>query len=126
MKSDISSRKDIQLLIDSFYAKVQEDDLIGYIFGEVAQVDWPRHLPVMYDFWEGLLLGNAVYRGNPMAKHIALDKKVKLTPAHFERWKALFYETLDTLYEGKIATEAKKRVESISHLMQAKISYNRE
>jgi truncated hemoglobin YjbI len=29
MKNDITSRDDIKLLVDSFYAKVQQDDFIG-------------------------------------------------------------------------------------------------
>lgn len=126
MKPDITSREDIQVLIDRFYDKVKTDDVIGFIFNEVAQVDWPKHLPVMYDFWEGVLLGNAVYRGNPMAKHIALDQQVALTPVHFDRWKTLFFETLDDLYEGTVATEARKRAESIAQLMMAKIDYRRQ
>ena len=57
MKPDISTPADIRLLIDTFYVKVQADDVIGFIFNDIAQVDWPKHLPVMYAFWEFLLLG---------------------------------------------------------------------
>jgi hemoglobin len=57
MKPDITTPDDIRTLIDAFYEKVQSDDLIGYIFNDVANVDWSHHLPVMYAFWEFLLLG---------------------------------------------------------------------
>jgi hemoglobin len=55
MKKDIADRKDIEQLINSFYDKVRADELIGYIFNDVANVDWPHHMPVMYDFWEGII-----------------------------------------------------------------------
>ncbi|MCB0573263.1 MAG: group III truncated hemoglobin, partial [Saprospiraceae bacterium] len=73
MFPDITTPKDIKTLIDAFYTKVKADEVIGYIFNEVAQVDWAHHLPVMYGFWEFLLLDNAnAYRGNPIQKHVDL------------------------------------------------------
>ena len=52
MKSDILNRKDIETLVDTFYDKVQKDNIIGYVFNDVAQTNWDNHLPKMYDFWE--------------------------------------------------------------------------
>lgn len=46
MKKDITSFEDIRLLVDSFYEKVRNDEVIGFLFDEVARVDWERHLPV--------------------------------------------------------------------------------
>lgn len=81
---------DIKLLIDTFYAKVQSDDMLGYVFNDVAKVDWPRHLPVMYAFWEFLLLDQAdAYRGNPIQKHFDLHQKHALKAEYFDRWVAL-------------------------------------
>ena len=60
---DITSEADIRLLVDGFYAKVVEDALLGPVFNGFAHVDWPRHLPVMYDFWSSLLLGTTRYHG---------------------------------------------------------------
>jgi len=83
---DISSRKDIELLINSFYDKVREDDTIGYIFSDVAAVDWILHLPKMYSFWETVLLGKMSFKGNPMLKHIQLSQKTEINKKHFDRW----------------------------------------
>lgn len=121
----IQDRADIELLIDTFYEKVKADELIGFIFNEVAQVDWPRHLPLMYDFWESLLLHRPVYRGQLIPVHMALDKKVPLQQAHFSRWKKLFFESLDELFIGAEVAEAKRRVELIEPLMLFKIEQDR-
>jgi len=121
MKKDIENRSDIKLLIDAFYDKVKSDDVIGFIFNEIARVDWPHHLPTMYDFWEGVMFGKGPYRGDPMTKHIQLNKKVKLEPAHFIRWKKLFIETLDQYFEGEKANETKQRMNHIASLMEHKV-----
>ena len=90
MKKDISTPTNVKLLVDSFYKKVRNDECIGYIFNDVAHVDWDDHLPKMYKFWEFALLGTATYKGNPMMKHIALNAKESLTETHFERWVELW------------------------------------
>ena len=50
MKKDIANRTDIELLVNKFYDKVTADTTIGYIFTDVAKVNWELHLPRMYDF----------------------------------------------------------------------------
>ena len=108
-KPDITLPADIRLLIDTFYEKVKNDEVIGYIFNDVANVNWEHHLPVMYAFWEFLLLDNAdAYRGNPIQKHLDLHAKHALKAAHFDRWLALFQSSVDELFEGPVAENAKK------------------
>ncbi len=109
MKPDISSSTDIQLLINAFYEKVRKDDTIGYIFNDIAKVDWERHLPRMYSFWEFLLLGQDTYKGNPMEVHQKLHRMVPLTEDHFTRWLHLFQTTVDEHFTGLVAEEAKNR-----------------
>ena len=43
MKKDITSREAIELLVNSFYDKVKQDDVIGFIFTDVAQVNWEKY-----------------------------------------------------------------------------------
>ena len=69
---DITSRADIILLVDSFYDKVRADALLGPVFMNAIGTDWSHHLPIMYNFWETLLLGEMSYQGNPFKKHIPL------------------------------------------------------
>ncbi len=119
--SDIESRADIEKLIISFYEKVKLDATIGFIFNEVVAMDWPHHIPVIVDFWETILLDNPVYKKNAMEVHYDLNKKVALKKEHFTSWLYLFTSTIDELYEGKIATLAKTRAESIAAVMLFKM-----
>lgn len=120
--NDITTQDDIKLLIDTFYTKVREDDVIGYIFNDVAKVDWAKHLPRMYAFWEFLLIGGESYQGNPIEPHRKLHAMVPLTAAHFERWLALFQQTVDELFQGLNAEEAKNRARLIAMTWQPKFS----
>jgi hemoglobin len=121
MKRDIESKKDIELLVDTFYSKVQADDLIGYIFTDIAKVNWEKHLPVMYNFFENMLFYTGSYTGNPMELHNHISRLFPLTKAHFARWELLFTQTVDELFTGEKATLAKQRAKSISAVIQIKI-----
>ena len=121
-KRDIQDRSDIEKMVILFYEKVKQDDLIGYIFNELVKVDWDKHLPVMYDFWEGVIFFTGGYTGNPMITHRKLNHVVNLTPEHFKRWLKLFLATVDENFEGDKAELAKQRAQSIATVMQLKIS----
>ncbi len=118
---DITTRADIELLVNSFYDKVRTDEVIGYIFNEVAAVDWITHLPKMYNFWETVLLGKMSFKGNPMETHLKLSQKTPMQQEHFNRWLSLWNETIDENFSGEIATEARKRGQNIAGLMLYKI-----
>lgn len=111
---DIQTRDDIQVLVDSFYGRVRTDALLAPVF---AHVDWPHHLPVMYNFWSSMLLGDRSYAGNPFQKHIGLA----IDHAHFAQWLVLFKATVHEHFEGAMATEAISRAESIAGLFQHKL-----
>ena len=121
MKRDIKNRKDIEHLINLFYDKVKKDELIGFIFNDVAKVNWEKHLPVMYDFWENVIFSTGNYTGNPMIVHLQLHQHVPLTKKHFDQWLKLFTETVDELFQGNNATLIKERALSIATIMQSKI-----
>lgn len=121
-KSDIASRADIERLVDSFYDRVRGDELLGPIFDDVAHTDWPRHLPKMYDFWQGVLFGVAGFRGNPLAVHRDLARRVPLGELEFGRWIGLFHESVDGLFSGPCAENAKARALRIAAVMQHHIS----
>jgi hemoglobin len=122
MKNDIINREDIILLVDTFYTKVQQNSEIGPIFTDIAKVNWSHHLPKMYDFWETILFGKAIYKGNPMLTHIALNQKATLQTQEFEVWKGLFFSTVDELFEGENAETIKQKAQSIADLMHFKIN----
>ncbi|MCK0131055.1 group III truncated hemoglobin [Flavobacteriaceae bacterium F08102] len=122
---DLETRKDICQLVDTFYAKVTTDPKIGYFFTKVAAIDLVQHLPIMYNFWESTILGNHVYKGNPMLTHLSLNKKSPLKQEHFDRWLFLWKETIGELYEGVNATKAISLAEQIGGLMLFKIEKQR-
>ena len=123
MKQDISERRDIEHLIDTFYEKVKADPVIGYIFNDIAQVDWPAHLPVMYDFWESLLLNSRNYLRNPIQKHVDLHARHPLRAEHFDRWLLLFQTNVDEHFAGPVAEDAKFRAMSISMVWKPKFTW---
>jgi len=122
MKKDIDNRADIIVLVDTFYENVAINPHIGPIFTDVARVDWTHHLPKMYDFWESILFGKAIYKGNPMLSHFALNKKTPLQQEQFEIWKNLFFQNVDDLFAGPNAELIKQKAQSIADLMHFKIN----
>ncbi len=126
MNPDITSPADIKLLLDTFYAKVLKDHTIGYIFNDVIQINMETHMPRLYSFWESILFGSANYKGNPILKHIEIDKKEPLTDIHFAQWKMLFFETIDELFEGKKALLAKEKASALEFLIKMKIVASRK
>jgi hemoglobin len=121
IKKDIENRDDIVLLVNSFYEMVRENKILGHIFNDIAEVNWDEHLPKLYSFWASLLLDEHSYSGNPMGKHIDLSKLTSMTQTEFSEWLLLFSETVDNLFAGKIAEEAKFRAGNIARLMLHKI-----
>ena len=122
VKRDIENEKDIELLVHTFYEKVGQDELIGYLFNDVAKVHWESHLPKMVRFWSSVLLGAAEYKGNPMQKHVELSQQSPFHIDHFERWLKLWRETIDQIFVGFKAEDAKVRAQSIAEIMKFKVN----
>lgn len=108
---DIQDENDVRRLVDTFYGKIQQDELLNPIFSEVAKVDWSHHLPKMYAFWNGLILGLPGYNGAPFPSHVRLP----VSAAHFTRWVSLFHATVDENFSGPLALRAKHAAASIAH-----------
>ena len=121
MKKDIENSEDIMKLIDRFYQQVVNDPVIGHIFTTTIKVNWEKHLPVMYSFWENTLFYTGTYTGNPMMIHQRINQIVHLTNQHFDRWVELFSATVDDQFEGEKAELAKQRALSIATVMKIKI-----
>ncbi len=117
MKSDITTLPDVQLMVDTFYNRIKEDEMLGEIFNNVIQDRWPQHLETMYKFWQSILLGENTYSGQPFLKHINLP----ISEEHFARWLYLFHSTVDELFKGNVADEAKKRGAMIATMFNSKL-----
>lgn len=118
---DIESIADIEMLVNTFYKKVEIDEKIGFFFTKIAKVEWKNHLPKMYKFWETLLFGNVSYKGNPMAVHFPVNEMKAIEKHHFEHWLKVWTETVQELFEGEIADLAIYKATNISSLMAFKM-----
>ncbi len=118
MKKEILTLQDIKLLVDTFYDKVRDDNLLGVIFNDVIQDRWPQHLEKMYKFWQTILLEEHTYYGSPFLPHANLP----VSRTHFNRWLELFYATIDELFEGEKAEEARWRANKMAEMFQLKIA----
>lgn len=118
-RKDIIDIEDIKILVNIFYGKVRRDDLLADIFNGVIQDRWDEHLEKMYRFWQTVLLKEHTYYGSPFSPH----SKLPVSASHFDRWKALFFETVDGHFSGEKANEAKWRAEKMAEMFQMKINY---
>ena len=117
---DIVSQDDIQVLVNSFYDKVKTSE-IGFFFEEIAKVNWEKHLPKMYIFWESVLFATVKFNGNPMGAHFPINEIIPMEKKHFEAWLKLWKETVDENFSGEMAESAKNKAENIAKLMSFKM-----
>lgn len=118
-QKDILRLEDVKILVDTFYGKVRQDDLLANIFNQTIQEKWSTHLEKMYRFWQTVLLSEHTYYGSPFAPHA----KMPINGRHFEQWKKLFFETVDENFSGEKANEAKWRAEKMAEMFQIKIEH---
>ncbi len=78
----------IDALVEGFYDRVRNDDLIGPVFA-ARITDWAPHLAQMKLFWSSVALHSGVYQGRPMPKHLPLP----IDARHFDRWLEIFEAT---------------------------------
>ena len=118
-KTDITTKEDIKLMVDTFYEKVNLDDVLSPIFNDFAKINWETHLPRMYDFWSTILLSDGDYKGSPFDKHVPLP----IDKLHFDRWMGIFLGNLEEYFEGPMTEDAKLRAQTISFTFQSKLEY---
>ena len=110
----IEKREDVELLVHSFYEKVVVDPLLSPFF---KHLNFDAHLPLMVDFWAFVLLDEAGYTTDVTKKHLYM----RLSQEHFDRWLALFNQTVDFHFEGEKADMAKQRAFLVGWTIQSKL-----
>jgi len=103
---DLDSPAEIAEMVRRFYQDVAQDDLLGPMFNDVAQVDWVEHLPKLTAFWCRALLGIEGYAGNPFRAHAIVNDQAPFTHAHFQRWLDLFHDAVELGWTGPNAQRA--------------------
>ncbi|MBF6609314.1 MAG: group III truncated hemoglobin [Flavobacterium sp.] len=126
MLKKITDRADVALLVDRFYAKVRQDEVIGPIFNGLIS-DWEEHLEKLTGFWTMNLFGTKSYSGNPMTAHQHADDATgsQISLYHFKIWLHYWFETIDEHYEGENAETLKRRAEKMHINLMAKILEHR-
>jgi hemoglobin len=123
MKYHIIARKDLEMIVNTFYDNIRKNEQLGNIFDKIMQVDWEKHLPKMHDFWENILFQTGQYKGRPFPPHVQVNEKIALTNEHFNTWLQLFGSTVDSLFTGSKANEIKLRASSIKEIFNSKLNY---
>jgi hemoglobin len=107
----------IERLVEAFYAKVRDDDLLGPVFEERI-ADWPAHLERMRAFWSSVALLTGRYHGSPMEKHQPLPVDAR----HFDRWLALFEQTASEICAAAAAEHFVERARRIAESLELGIA----
>lgn len=122
IKKDIENVNDINLMVDTFYAKVRANETIGIIFNTVIKNKWSEHIEKLTRFWQTVLLNENTYQGAPFQPHSIMPLKQE----HFDIWISIFHENIDEHFEGTKADEAKIRAKNMAKMFESKITYLKE
>jgi hemoglobin len=118
-KHDIENLDDIKLLVNNFYDKVRNNDMLAPVFNERIKDGWPQHLKKMYTFWQTVLLEEHTYFGSPFPPHANLP----VQHDHFQKWLELFHATIEELFSGPKTKEAQWRADKMAEMFELKINY---
>jgi len=111
----------IERLVHTFYARVRQDGMLGPIFnGAIA--DWDAHLDKLCAFWSSVTLMTGRFKGTPMKVHAELPD---ITPAHFDRWLAIFQATAIKTCPPDAAAVFVDRARRIAESLQMGIALHR-
>lgn len=105
-RDDLASRSAIHDLVVEFYREVVNDDLLGPVFEEVAEVDWAEHIPKLVDYWCNILLGEGHRLGSIMPSHRDLHAIAPVRVDHCDRWFDLWEGSVRASWHGPIADHA--------------------
>ena len=122
MKRDIETKEDIEHIMRVFYSKMLQDDVVGYIFTDVAKINLETHLPHITNFWNNALFHVGGYKNNVIQIHKDLHAKEPLTEQHFERWLHLLSTTIDELYQGGLCEKMKLVAKQIAIMIKIKMT----
>ena len=118
---DIETREDCERLVRAFYERALVDPTIGFLFTDVAHLDLEKHIPVITDFWETILLGAQSYSGGAFRPHAQLHQKARLRSGHFQQWLNLWRTTVDELFDGPRASLAKSHAERVARAFHSRL-----
>ena len=105
----------IKVLVDHFYGKILDDELVGPLFkrhiGDSLD-QWGDHLLTMYRFWASVMNGTGQYKGSPHMVHSRFAHEAE--PEFFKRWLSLWFASCDDIFAAGQADLFKKKAEMIA------------
>lgn len=104
-------------LVDSFYAKVRRDVVLGPIFAAHI-TDWAPHLERMVAFWSSVALMTGRYHGRPVPAHTPLP----INGDHFERWLGHFRAAAREVCTPTAAAHVIERAERIARSLRIAVA----
>ena len=110
----------IERVVDAFYVRIRADAVLGPVFNARVS-DWDDHLATMRRFWSSVTLMSGAYHGEPMTKHAALP----LSGADFDRWLALFRQTVEDMCAPEAAAFFIDRSRRIARSLEMGIAVSR-
>jgi hemoglobin len=111
--------ENLRILVETFYDKVQRDEVIGPVFTNHIQ-DWEPHFAKMTRFWSSVMLANRSYKGDPLGAH----RGVSGIESHlFDHWLGLFEETVRELYEEELVDEFLTKARRIGDSLKLGLFY---
>lgn len=120
--NDLSSRADVEALLRRFYGRVLIDNVLNEPFTEVRAKGLESHLPVMADFWETVLFRAGLYKGSALTAHRHVHRRTALSARHFMRWLTIWNNTVDEMYCGPVAEQAKVQAARIAWAMHRRLT----
>jgi hemoglobin len=105
----------IQDLVQVFYDRVREDEILSPVFNRALGDDWRPHLAKLVEFWSTIVLGSNSFKGNVYGTHMGLTG---IEPAHFERWLGLFEQTARQLFNEQNAAQFLKMARRVASSLQ--------
>jgi hemoglobin len=113
----------LKTLVETFYARVRQDPLIGPVFNGAIS-DWPEHLVKLQAFWSSVMLTSGRYKGQPVPAHVRHGDAI--SPASFERWLGLWQQTTEQLFEPELAALLQEKAERIAESLSLAIRFHRD
>jgi truncated hemoglobin YjbI len=115
MPSPAITESSIIQLVDTFYARVRTDAVLGPVFEARLAGHWHEHMPRMYAFWTKILLGTGEFQGNVFGTHMALSG---IDTEHFVHWLTLFRMTAVEVFGTEGAAEPIQVAQRIASSLQ--------
>ena len=110
---DITSKKDIELLVNTFYNSLLKIEEMKPPF---EGLDFEKHTPHIVHFWSFVLLDEEGYKTNVFDKHMNLPIK----PHMFDIWLKFWIDSVNSLFVGEKAELAKQRATVLAFTFKSK------